>query len=558
MPKFSLSYHKIPKNIGFFNDLSFSFFNRSLSYHPYALENLQNYNPLYDELFHLDKNNYNKITLNHRYQFVSNNILFDTVSNTVEKKNFFVKFSPLIDPIKCMSGKYKDLKIQLPEFQNNPEEIYKKIIEPNNASYIDNFFYYLTSQLLNHYQFIHATDYYGSFLAFQEKFKCDISDDLEYLYSSDYFNTNLNVLHFVSDDEMDFHNFGSRANKKKIKISSINNKNISFSCLPEMVFTSPIDISNEFASDLIYENNNIQNTSKSTTETDDDSEVSNSTDSNEEDREEESNHDNTDTESDDEIDSDFNEDKIAFVNHFPVQAICIEKCDGTLDQLFENEQMTSSEGICALFQIIMTLLCYQKMFNFTHNDLHTNNVMYVETEQPYLYYKYNKACYKVPTYGKIYKIIDFGRSIFRFQNRLFCSDSFSPEGDATSQYNFEPYFNPEKPRIDPNFSFDLCRLGCSLYDFIIDNDEDSDNFNELQKIVQIWCTDDNNKNILYKKSGEERYPNFKLYKMIARSVHKHTPENQLKNPIFKKFEISHKKIKNKDIIMDIDDMATYM
>ena len=32
--------------------------------------------------------------------------------------------------------------------------------------------------------------------------------------------------------------------------------------------------------------------------------------------------------------------------------------------------------------------------------------------------------------------------------------------------------NEDKPRIDPNMSFDLCRLGCSIYDFIIhDNDE---------------------------------------------------------------------------------------
>ena len=37
------------------------------------------------------------------------------------------------------------------------------------------------------------------------------------------------------------------------------------------------------------------------------------------------------------------------------------------------------------------------------------------------------------------------------------------------------------------------------------------------------------KNILYKKNGEERYPDFKLYKMIARTVHNHTPEAQLTN-----------------------------
>ena len=96
-------------------------------------------------------------------------------------------------------------------------------------------------------------------------------------------------------------------------------------------------------------------------------------------------------------------------------------------------------------------------------------------------------------------------------------------GDASTQYNFEPYMNEKKPRIDPNFSFDLCRLGCSIYDFIIDEDENPEDFNDLQKIVQLWCQDDYGKNILYKKNGEERYPDFKLYKMIARTVHNHLP-----------------------------------
>ena len=204
----------------------------------------------------------------------------------------------------------------------------------------------------------------------------------------------------------------------------------------------------------------------------------------------------------------------------------------------------------------MTLLCYQKSFHFTHNDLHTNNIMYNETNIDYLHYKYNKQIYKVPTYGRIYKIIDFGRSIYRFNNRLYCSDSFGPSGDASTQYNCEPYLNIDKPRIDPNFSFDLCRLGCSLYDFIIDDDEDTNNFNDLQKIVQLWCTDDNGKNILYKKNGEERYPDFKLYKMIARTVHHHTPEAQLKLPYFKQFEISKDDISNQNII-NIDDIPIY-
>ena len=42
-------------------------------------------------------------------------------------------------------------------------------------------------------------------------------------------------------------------------------------------------------------------------------------------------------------------------------------------------------------------------------------------------------------------------------------------GDAATQYNCEPYFNDKKPRLEPNFSFDLCRLGCSIFDYFIDD-----------------------------------------------------------------------------------------
>ena len=58
---------------------------------------------------------------------------------------------------------------------------------------------------------------------------------------------------------------------------------------------------------------------------------------------------------------------------------------------------------------------------------------------------------------------------------------------------------------------------------------------EPQKTVHRWCHDDYGKNILYKRSGEERYPNFKLYKMISRTVHNHLPENQLEYPFFSQF-----------------------
>jgi hypothetical protein len=57
----------------------------------------------------------------------------------------------------------------------------------------------------------------------------------------------------------------------------------------------------------------------------------------------------------------------------------------------------------------------------------------------------------------------------------------------------------------------------------------------LYNLVEEWCLDDKGRNVLYKKNGEERYPDFKLYKMIVRTVHDHLPERQLSKPIFKDY-----------------------
>jgi hypothetical protein len=267
----------------------------------------------------------------------------------------------------------------------------------------------------------------------------------------------------------------------------------------------------------------------------------------------------SDTESDTESESDESsvaeEDEThAYIHDFPVQMICLEKCHGTLDELLVKRVMNEEMGASALFQIIMTLIIYQKMFHFTHNDLHTNNIMFVETDQEFLDYYYNGKYYRVPTYGKIYKLIDFGRAIYKFKGKQFCSDSFANGGDAATQYNFEPFMNKKKPRLEPNYSFDLSRLACSVFDFLIDREEcDITKLDKFQRIIYDWCLDDNGKNMLYKRDGDERYPNFKLYKMIARAVHHCVPHEQLENPFFAQFESGI----TTEQCMNIDELPCY-
>jgi hypothetical protein len=241
---------------------------------------------------------------------------------------------------------------------------------------------------------------------------------------------------------------------------------------------------------------------------------------------------------------------------FPVQVICMEKCEDTLDSLIINNLINDDELTSAYMQIIMTLITYQQVFHMTHNDLHTNNIMYVSTNKKFLYYKCKNIYYKVPTYGKIYKIIDFGRAIYKFNGQIICSDSFKHDEDAGGQYNTEPFFNKNKPRLNPNFSFDLCRLGCSIFDYIVDELDEVKDLSKCEpntRLIVEWCIDDNNNNILYKTNGDERYPDFKLYKMISRLVHNHTPIMQLDRPQFKQYIVKQKSISKDIVIMNIDD-----
>lgn len=248
------------------------------------------------------------------------------------------------------------------------------------------------------------------------------------------------------------------------------------------------------------------------------------------------------------------------IHKFPVNLICLEKMEATLDDYMMKHTISNNEWKSIILQVIMQLLAYQHMFDFTHNDLHTNNIMYIPTDKKHIIYSVDSKYYKVPTYGKIYKIIDFGRAIYRFKGNRYCSDSYNKHGDAHTQYNCEPFYNSNKPRIEPNKAFDLCRLGCSLYDYFeedIEMNEFIDTKNEIAELVKTWCTDDKNTNILYKKDGRDRYPGFKLYKMIARSVHKHTPMAQLDNPIFDVFKTTRKKINKRSKIIAITKLPVY-
>ena len=95
-----------------------------------------------------------------------------------------------------------------------------------------------------------------------------------------------------------------------------------------------------------------------------------------------------------------------------------------------------------------------------------------------------------------------------------------------------------------------------MYDCIVD-DEEQDDWWPIIKLVLGWCIDDKGRNVLYKKNGEERYPNFKLYKMIVRTVHNHVPKEVIKNSIFDKYIVGRKNINKSQKVINIDTLPDY-
>ena len=518
-----------------------------------------NYIPIYNRFFTLNSNNYNNISLNNQNSLkiikekISENIYKGEIikeNNDIISQKIFFKLSPLLDPFKYLAGKYKD---EINDIEILPKfgiDCYTKLLDVNNTSYVDSFFTYLTSQLLNIHNFVHGIDFYGSYTAIKNDYYVDIGEDLDMLRDSKFFHENQNVMYkFINVDHNELFN-DSRSNKKPLDIGD-DNVDLEVVKLEDLSLEE-IEIVDQQEPELTYHDNNDNIKSKSKSSSSSISSRSSLTNNSNND----SNSESDDSKSNsDYSDSDYSDEAVMVsIDRFPIQIISLECCDGTLDSLFENDKLKDEELSCIIIQILMMLITYQKVFKLTHNDLHTNNIMYIETEKKYLYYKLNDRHYKIKTFGKIFKIIDFGRAIYSYKNNILISDSFYKTGDAATQYNFGEIYNSSKCLVEPNMSFDLCRLGCSIYDFIMAKYDSEKEASKIEKIIMNWCIDDENRNILYKNNDEERYPDFKLYKMIARKVHNHVPSEEIKNSYFDKWIVSKKEIKKGSNIMNIDNL----
>ena len=532
----------------------------------------QNYVPIYRRLFDLTSSNCGSFNLDHKYHMVGigNRLGPTAFEGTVQdaaggsrRIRVFFKLAPVLDPLRYLMGRYDKPGFSVTDLPRlgDTSPGHPKIRDSNNSAYVDAFFTFLSSRLLHDYRFVHGMDYYGSCMAIKSDFPVDVSEDMDMIAQSDFFSRNEDVLFRFADPSKTVLGIGGRSGARRERLDIAqpiisNAPTASISDLAELdeVFSAPVETRDEG----IVLVDHLSASVKTGRETQSSHSSRCSSRSSATSRGSARGRDTDCCDGTSSVSgSDFStatEDTVTVnISSFPVQAVAMECCEGTLDALAAGGHLGECEWESAIFQVGAALWGYQRAFDLTHNDLHANNIMFSKTDRKYLHYKWGGRHYRVPTFGKVYKIIDYGRAIYSYRGLRMCSDSFHPKGDAASQYNCEPYLNPDKPVIDPNPSFDLCRLGCSLYDFIMDDLCGRESrAKPIQRLIMSWCLDDKGRNVMYKSSGVERYPEFKLYKMIVRTVHKHDPASLLRDSCFGKYIVPRKSIPRKAPILALD------
>jgi hypothetical protein len=534
----------------------------------------------------LDKIDINDNDINYIKHLFKCNIK-DINNKKTYQDNVFIKLSPILDVIQYMMDLYKMDDHNLPNIYNYLTN--KKINSRNNTSYIDAFSCFINSRLTELNLCPTFPLFYGTFSGIADEFDFNISEEYSSMKNESWFNKNRNLFNIVKV-ENDYYSFSEGSDdeieetinfSEELDIDSIQTQNIkkisetlninlnecednesnnilnnnTDNCIEENMLNTEEDDNDdrdndgdneeENDSDNECENNNSDNDTDSVCECENnDLDNDNSESNSDGEWEDVSNSDISNLDLDenpDLLDIDNNSDnsdsikwsQFSRLNNYPVQVICMEDCGKTLDQLISDKkyEIVNTEWKSILFQICFGLAVTQKKFNFVHNDLHSSNIMLKETELEYLYFHKNNSYYKIPTFNKITKIIDFGRATFNIENNIFFSDVFSKNGDAEGQYSY-PYHNTFKNcKNRPNFSFDLARLSTTIIEhFEYDT--------EIWKFLVNLITD--KYGVCYLNHPDD----FDLYRKIAKNINSAIPKNQLNKEIFNEFIVNKEQIPN--------------
>lgn len=446
----------------------------------------------------------------------------------------FRKITHLLDPVRWLQGKYSLPKHSyLPWHQTTWEATWNKLQDPMNQAYIEALAAYAFGRLRQADVSPHFHHFYGSFCGKAKTYSYNITDSyMSYRHARWFWTGQEKKLFSLSFDEGISDEVKKALLEQPDELEDSSDEESSENSEEEL---SGLECDIEEESIHSIGGSEIESMSDESEETDE-----------------------SDTASDDDEELDI----FAEVNQFPVMMIFTETSEGTMDDLLDEYDTLGCEPgsdewektwKAWIFQIIAALSVGQTIFGFTHNDLHSNNIVWSKTDKKYLYYSMrNGTVFKIPTYGKIFRIIDFGRAILSINNQMFFSDDFRKGNDAAEQFNFGEIYDPSEDEVYPNPSFDLSRFAVSIFESLFPksppNKKDGkilseepdlivrETTSELYNLLWTWLLCDDGHNVLMDPDGSERYPNFDLYKVITSEVHGAVPAEQFTKPLFACFK----------------------
>lgn len=462
-------------------------------------------------------------------------------TETVKDISGFCKMTHLLDAYRMIQGSYPVAQHPaLPSPGRKSAKVYSKLHDPHNQAYVDTLACYTLSKFREADHSPHFSLFYGAYLAIAKEYYYNITEDFPDMRFEPWFwrqqaKGNFKLLGFNGEEPMDESDPLLEAPEDLSDSESNSSSDSDSSRVSELY--------NYKSSEKLVDSESLHSASITTASTanSDDSEGSD------------------DSDYSDEIGKEVK--LFAALSEFPTMLMFLESNKDTMDSLLDNdEEVGFKKGtpewentwIAWLFQVTAALCQIQSLWAMTHNDLHSNNILWTPTDKPFLYYStLDGRKWKVPTYGKLFRIIDFGRAIYTHNNTLCISDDYLPENEAGSQYNFGPIYDPAHPRVYPNPSFDLCRLSVSIIEALFrDLPEDKDDgcilsdesdrtqnetVSPLFNLLWSWLIDVDGRNVLWNADNSERYPGFDLYSVIAQKVKCAVPREQLEKDVFSDF-----------------------
>jgi hypothetical protein len=499
-----------------------------------------------------------------------------TDDTSSEPSKVFVKSVHLLNPIDLIKEKYIVPEHPLlPQSENTWKKTLTKLHSHNNQAYVDTVANFVVSRFRELDLTPHCVLYYGATTGISTKYQFNISQEYDTYRQCRWFwngmashSARLTVVRGDADIE-DVPNFDeiykeittcpfeddeSEASEVELEplIDTIQD-NTDIESIKSFTFDN-IEEDAENVTDIFEINKKItKRTSlkKLDSESETESEITS---------------DDSDDESEESVELDI--DICLEIPNMPVVLIYQEAQDGVMDTLLDEDEIDGfergsqgweSRWVAWMFQVVAALSFLQSAICFTHNDLHSNNILWRKTDKKFLYYKAKDGTiWRVPTFGKIFSIIDFGRSIFRLGKHLWVSDDHWPDQEAGDQYNFGPFFDHTKPKNSPNPSFDLARLAISLIDGLYDEKPDKkkgkgipiisqegnwkvyETKSPLFNLLWSWTVNKDGATVYEDENEDEKYDGFDLYIRIAHDVHNAIPKDQIHKPIFSQFKWKQK------------------